>query len=68
MYTCNKYVVCDWDVNSGATSWSSEVRQIIHKLNLDPDLEWGEIYDLTMVSNRLLEMSWLLWILPRYAN
>ena len=31
-------VVYDWDVNSGASSWSSEVRQIIHKLNLDPDL------------------------------
>ena len=54
-------VVFDWDVNSGASSWSSEVPQIIHKLNLDPDLEWGEIYDLTMVNNRLLEMSRLLW-------
>ena len=31
-------VVYHWDVNSGANSWSSEVRQIIYKLNLDPDL------------------------------
>ena len=38
-------VVYDWDVNSGASSWSSEIRQIMYKLNLDPDLEFGEIYD-----------------------
>ena len=50
-------IIYDWDVNSGASSWSSEVRHIIHKLNLDPDLEWGEIYDLTAVNNKLLEMS-----------
>ena len=36
-------IIYDWDVNSGASSWRSEVRHIIHKLNLDPDLQWGEI-------------------------
>ena len=54
-------VVYDWDVNSGASSWSAEVRQVIYKLNLDPDLEWGEIYDLTAVNNNLPKMSRLLW-------
>ena len=47
--------------NSGAGSWSSEVQHIIHKLNLDPDLKWGELYDLTEVNIKLLEMSRLLW-------
>ena len=54
-------VVYDWDINSGASSWSSVVRQIIHKPHLDPDLEWGEIYNLTGVNNKLLELSRLLW-------
>ena len=46
-----------WDVNSGASSSSSEVRHIIQKLNLHPDLEWREIYDLTAVNNKFLEMN-----------
>ena len=49
-------IIHDWDVNSGASCWSSEIRHIVHKLNLDPDLEWGEIYDLTAVNNKLLEI------------
>ena len=61
-------VVYDWDVNSGASSWSSEIRQIMYKLNLDPDLEFGEIYDLTAVNNKLLEMSRLLWNLESLQN
>ena len=61
-------IIYDWDVNSGASSWSSEVRHIIHKLNLDPYLEWGEIYDLTAVNNKLIEMSRLSWNLESFQK
>ena len=47
---------------------SSEVRHFIHKLNLDPDLEWEEIYNLTAVNNKLLKMSRLSWNLESFQK
>ena len=61
-------IINDWDVTSGASSWSSEARHIVHKLYLDPDLEWGDIYDLTVVNNKLLEMSRLSWNLESFQK